>query len=414
MNFRVERSKLLSVFIFINFAQGGTWPLIPLMILHIGGTVADIGLAAFAYYAATMFSSKLWGKVSDLFGKRRIFIILSFAASSVLYLIFSFATNVYQIIVLSFILGFLITAYAPSAIMLIIEHSRKNEWASRISSYNLYSSLGWSLGLLIGSMWMIGFSLSSFFILCSLAASLSLIAALLFVRDPKITLERDHLPILNVSVIERKPFKLINLPEVLNIKRLIKNIKGKYIHNLSIYYSSLLIFFMAFNTFFTPLAAYFKELLIEDSIIFILLAIHQLSATISFVRVGSLIANVGETKVIVSGILVRIFVFTVFLLVSVMLSYIQFNMLIFIPLLFLTGISWALFWNSNMSLLSKRVNSAHLGEAQGNLNSIVGLGTILGALLSGYIVSLFGFTGNFFITSLIMVIGLIIFRMSKI
>ena len=67
-----------------------------------------------------------------------------------------------------------------------------------------------------------------------------------------------------------------------------------------------------------------------------------------------------------------------------------------------------------MSLLSKRVNSTHIGEAQGNLNSIVGLGTILGALLSGYIVSLFGFTGNFFITSLIMVIGLMIFRISKI
>lgn len=414
MRLKVERLKWLSVFIFINFSQGGTWPLIPLIILSKGGTVADIGVAAFAYYTATMISSKLWGKVSDRFGKRRLFIVVSFAASSVLYLIFSFATNVLHIIVLSFFLGFLITAYAPSAIMLIIEHSRKNEWASRISSYNLYSSLGWSLGLLTGSIWMIDFSLSSFFILCSLAASVSLIAALLFVRDPKITLERDHLPILNISVIERKPFKLINLPQILDIKRMMKNIKGKYIHNLSIYYSSLLIFFTAFNTFFTTIAAYFKELSIADSIIFILLAIHQLSATISYVRVGALIKNIGETKVIVSGILVRIFVFMVFLLISAMLPHIQFNMLIFLPLLFLTGISWALFWNSNMSLLSKRVNSMHIGEAQGNLNSIVGLGTILGSLLSGYIVSLFGFIWNFFLTSVIMSVGLMIFRKSKI
>ncbi|WP_455364467.1 MFS transporter, partial [[Eubacterium] cellulosolvens] len=241
------RSKWLSAFFPINLAQGGSWPLIPLIILSLGGNVADIGITMFVYYSSTIISSKMWGRLSDHMGKRKIFIVTSFFSSSALYMIFSFLRSVPQIIFVSFILGFFLTAYPPSAIMLIIESHKKSEWAPYISSYNLFSGFGWSSGLILGAIWVNYYPLSSFFMVCSSASFLSGIAALFSIREPSITLEREGLPLVTFSLIERIIINFIHLPRSLELKRFIKTVKVKYVSDLSVYYGSLLIFFTASN-----------------------------------------------------------------------------------------------------------------------------------------------------------------------
>ena len=66
--------KWLWIFVPINAAIGGFSTLLPLYIIHIGGTVIDVGNIVSAYSLALIPSSILWGIAVDRKEKRKPFV----------------------------------------------------------------------------------------------------------------------------------------------------------------------------------------------------------------------------------------------------------------------------------------------------------------------------------------------------
>lgn len=147
-------------FIFAYAAQAIIFPLIPLFILALKGTVIDVGLVSATYSLMAIPAAILWGRLSDKVGKRKIFILTGMLSSSILTATFSLVQNVLQLVFLNALRGFFLTAYVPIAPMLIADLYPKTRWGRFVAVYNSFNLSGWISGIIIGSLWFSIFHLS--------------------------------------------------------------------------------------------------------------------------------------------------------------------------------------------------------------------------------------------------------------
>ncbi|MEM3571652.1 MAG: MFS transporter, partial [Candidatus Bathyarchaeia archaeon] len=208
-------------FIPINAALGGIQPILPLYVVAIGGSLADVGIVLFAYNLVAVFSSIIWGKLSDSLGIRKKIILIGLSFSSLTFCLIAYCSKVYQLIILNAILGFFLTAYIPVVSMLIIELYPRREWEERISLYNMFCGIGWMLGSLIGAVWLVFLNLRSFFIACAILSLTSLIIALKKVKDPYFIIERHYGPLIPNKISEMIafiPHLIFHIPKLLEFK----------------------------------------------------------------------------------------------------------------------------------------------------------------------------------------------------
>ncbi|MEM2897460.1 MAG: MFS transporter, partial [Candidatus Bathyarchaeia archaeon] len=245
-----KKISFMGVFIPVNVALGATQPLLPLLVLQVGGNVADVGLISSAYSLLSVFSSRFWGSVSDRVGKRKPFIVLGFASTGFILTLFSFASKVWQLILLNALMGFLTTAYIPSASMLIIEGSSKKEWTSRLSVYNLFNGVGWSLGLAVGALWLTFGSLKTLLWVLALFSIAGAVMSTHVIKEPFITIERYAITSFALEIVDHIryiPTLMFNLPRLFNPFRWSKMIKLALVRDLPLFYSSTIVFFTAFS-----------------------------------------------------------------------------------------------------------------------------------------------------------------------
>jgi len=404
----VEAPKfsLLSVFLPINMALGASQPLIPLFVVKIGGSIADVGLVASAYSLSAIFASRFWGSVSDRAGKRRPFIILGFTSTSIILFSFFFVSVVWQLILLNAIMGFLTTAYIPSASMLIIENNPRREWASRISLYNFFTGLGFSMGIMVGALWLSFESLRTLFVALATISAVGVVMSTYMIKEPLVTIERHAISVITSEIVDNIryfPTLMVNLPGLFNIYNWSKMIRSRLLRDLPYFYLSSAILFTAFGMFFTPLPTYYRSIGVSNSNVFLLLLIHGLTLTFASILVRRL-SRKSEKLLLRSGLLVRIVAFLAFAVASATGFFAGRDWSIAI-IMVLTGISWSFYWVPSLTFLSKIADQNRLGEAQGTLNAMIGLGNVLGSLFSGYLVTIMNYQLNFFSSVIMMIIG---------
>ena len=86
--------KWFYTFVPFKFAAGCSSPLIPLLIISLGGTAIDISIVSSAYSIVSMIFLVIWGRLSDSSQKRKPFLVLGFAGSSITLLLFSQAHTI--------------------------------------------------------------------------------------------------------------------------------------------------------------------------------------------------------------------------------------------------------------------------------------------------------------------------------
>ncbi len=179
----------LLAFVPINAATAGFGVVLPLLILiPLHGTWADVALAATLFNSAVILSSVAWGHLSDLYRRRRLFLVINYGGYAGLYLLLGHVSSLPGLYAIYTAIGFLSPAGASASNLLILEKFTESERPNAYASFQEMSIIGSVLGLVVGYFWTLANDtlLSLLYVLGALAL-VSAIAIWYGIREPKRT-----------------------------------------------------------------------------------------------------------------------------------------------------------------------------------------------------------------------------------
>jgi MFS family permease len=149
----VTRPWLLA-FVPINAATAGFGVVLPLLILiSLHGTWADVAVAATMFNTAVILMSVVWGRLSDRYPRRRLFLVINYAGYAGLYLLLSHVGSLVELYSLYTVIGVVSPAGASASNLLILEKFTEAERANAYASFQEMSMIGSIVGLLVGYFW---------------------------------------------------------------------------------------------------------------------------------------------------------------------------------------------------------------------------------------------------------------------
>lgn len=331
-------------------------------------TKFEIGLIVAAYGIALFFSSYIFGRLSDIHG-RRFFIRIGLIASAVLFFLQVFAVNVSSLIIFRVLAGFSAGIF-PAALIAYVYESK-----NMLGKFSSYGSLGWAFGSLITAAFAVnlfGWFELNFYNLIFISSSFMFFLAFLFSLNLK-----------NSKTVKLKiPF----FP-----KKIIKE-------NFSLYFSFFLRHTGA-NAVWLLFPLYLSELGAGKLWIGI---IYFINALAQFV-IMQYLDRFRSGFLVSTGLSVSVFVFLGFAVVQ---DFYQ-----VIPVQFLLAVSWScLYVGSILSLTERNIEKA---TSISILNSIICLSAITGPIAGGIVAEFFGMRGLMFFGAFLSLTGYLFFRCKK-
>lgn len=371
-------------FIFHKIAFGLLSVLLPLYITQIvsGGCLTFWGvITSTATFLAIPFSF-LWGYLCDATRRYRFFILLSFAAITVLLYFFSLSTNLILLGVSYALIVIFEVAHEPPKNVLIAETYSHIEWKQGFAGYKAWTELGWVMGLLLGFL-LVAFGLSSpTLLLISVYLSLiSFLASAIFVTDPALIFERGLVSIeKSISLVQRGATLLskeYSNPQVFDELRQ---------ENASALCLGLVFFSMATSMFFIPLPIFFaRNLALQTSTVFILFLLNSTGCLLGYFLAQKKADSLEAITSIKRTVLLR----SVLVLLPIFVGAIPFleTMALSVIVLSTMGFIYAFY---SVSVLSLSMEVIPQGRA-GLFTALVGAGSATGCLMGPLIAENFGF-----------------------
>ncbi len=180
----------LLAFVPINAATAGFGVVLPLLILiTLRGSWADVAVAATLFNSAVILSSVAWGHLSDVYRRRRLFLVINYGGYAGLYVLLTHVWSLDYLYAIYTIIGFLSPAGASASNLLILEKFTESERPNAYASFQEMSIIGSVLGLVIGFFWTLANDtlLTLLYVLGALAL-VSAIAIWYGIREPKRTM----------------------------------------------------------------------------------------------------------------------------------------------------------------------------------------------------------------------------------
>lgn len=404
-----------------NAAGGSTSPIIPLFVTDVlRGNIAQVGAITAVSSVASVPSFIVWGNLSDFLRRRRRFVILGFVGMAISMLAMGLSTSLLHYFVGNLLLGLLATAAAPIGTVLVMELSRKEEWAPRLGQFSAIGGAGWVAGLIVGALWMelgvLGWGeeeiLRTLFLLSAGFALLSAALAARLIPEPPSTLPRRefHLHEVPLWIMERAKY----LPNrVLHIVGLFnhhqeggrKREPPKFSRTLWFFFVISLILYTGFTAFYVAFPVFLNEAAVPKSQIFIVYLASSVAAALTYGGAGRLCQRWGSRRVQLTATSARVLFFPSFILVLEFPGPAEVRFGLLLVLHAVVGTCWALISVSGNALASELAPESSRGEALGLFNAIAGTGAIIGALVGGFVAEFFGFAWEFVVASLFVLAG---------
>ena len=406
----LRRGWFLS-YLFSNIAGGINTPLIPLfVVIYLRSNVSLVGITSALASAASVPALIYWGNLSDRFGRRKIFVFAGFFGSFLTLIFIPFVTGIGEYILVLMAFQIVAMASVPVSTMIILENTQESRWPSIMSSFSMITSIGTVLGLIFGSILVLGdtaFTTSSLPDIYAISAVVYLIAAissLYLLPEPRRRLRRSRISDLyTIRVIERIRY----LPSfVLHIFTESKN-GHKLSADLKKYLFSTTLLMFGFQIFFVPFPVFLIDRLGAGNLqIFVMYLLNSVFSTIAFRPAGNLINRFGITRTISTSILSRIVIFTAAAFIPFFITGSFVLLIIMLSFYGILGGLWSFISISEVTSISKMCEKAVRGRTIGAYNSLNGVGQILGAGLSGFVALYLGYETDFIIAAIVVAIGL--------
>ena len=409
-------------------ADGGASTLIPLFLsATLGGSVSNVGVVSAATSMASVPSSIGWSELSDRIQRRKLFILIDYFGAGLLFLLMGLATTFEQFLGLNILFGIVAAASVSMGTVIITETVEAKRWTKEIGTYTEFGGVGWIIGLLLCGIWLeAGIRLfpgmDSLRVLFFILAAVTFLAgfiALRLVPDPKpkpfAPHHVDKLVVFQGRIIERAR----HLPLWMYRRKYhealheIRSAGVTVPRPLKLYFLAVLLLFAGFTTVYTPFPIFLKNEMGSGWLeIFLLYIVSAVTSAFMYSRAGDIIQRLGERKALINVNLIRIFLFSSFGIISLLVAGGMHpdRALLFAALFGLQaaiGFFWAFVSVASTALVSKCAPAGSKGESLGLFNAIIAVGGISGALIGGEVANYLGFAAAFFAGVGLVVLGIV-------
>lgn len=369
-----------------KFAVGCSSPLIPLLIISLGGTAADISFVSSAYSMVSMVFLVVWGKLSDATQKRKPFLIAGFAGTSLTLFFFSQARSIADAFVLQVISAVFAAAIVPVSSVYLLRSARKEFWDQAIGEFNRINGYAWAFGMLAGTFLLIFLGMETLFIFLGVISFVSVALFQKMVREKPIYINRDNIIFFSNIITERlrlMPSYVIHLPQFMKFES--KRLKHFYLASFVLFVSSGLIF--------TPFVYFLTEKGATASFVFFISFLNSLISAYFYSRTAKKVALFGGFSILKKGLLLRSLFVGILAAASLFAGYASVGLAAVCYGVF--GYTWAQITISSNSVMSRLAVQGKEGKIMGMYNFMISLGLITGNLISGIVVDSMGFTVEF-------------------
>lgn len=408
---RTTNSSWFTSYLFSNLAAGLTSPLIPLyVVLYLHDTVLQVGIVSSLSSAAAVPSLIVWGNLSDYIGRRKIFILTGFFGSFLTLLQIIFVADLAGYIIMLVSFQILAMAAVPVSTLLILETRQENEWPQVMSTFSMVSAIGTVIGLGAGSLiivfWHYFWVIPAIYLISSFVYLTAAVIALVVLPEPHRNILRTRIAhVFSFRTIERAR----HFPShVIHIIPFGKN--REHTHSLTPVTWKYLItttwLMFGFQIFVVPFPVFFIDVgHAGETEVFLLYLINGIFSMMTFRFSGLLIKRNGIRKTLIMGIAPRIALFLFAAVLALLASQSGLVLALSLVIYGVLGGLWSLISIGQVTSISKLALQVNRGKAIGYYNSLLGLGQIGGAAVSGYIAISLGYSQDFVIAAAVVIIG---------
>lgn len=399
------RAKWVYSILPINIALGPVGTFVQLYILELHGTVIDIGLATTLFNGVSIPAAMIWGVATDRFQRRKPIISVSYVAVAGTLILFLLVRTIYGVDILYAIFSLLSSAAATPLNLLIMETQPKSRWTSTFARFSMISSVGVTIGLLLGVAW--GDFLPFHLLVIPLTALCLLSAALsaVMIKEPSFAFEREIIVLISRSFYERLlalPLLFLKIPSIIDFRRFFKGLRFGLTRDPTLLYASIGAFYLASGIFNTSLVPSLYNASLSRSGVFLVSLVAMTVQTVSFSYFGKRIEQQSLKRSAFGGLILRSAGYAAIGVTAYLLTGISYlgSTIIFYTLA--AGVAYAIYYAASNVMIFNTLGHSSQGSALGVYSALVGFATMLGSFMSGFVSFYAGFHTTFLIAALFM------------
>ncbi len=400
----------------ISLATGPLGTLVTLYLIQLNGiTLGTIyaSLAAAVYNGVGIPASIFWGFATDRIHRRRLLVLGSYAVVGLIMVSYYFDQTTAGTIARYSVISFVSVASATPLNLLIMETETKNRWAEAFARLSMVSGVGTVVGLVVGTVWTeaVPAQLTLLFVPLGFFGLVSAGLVMVMITEPQFVFEREVVAMRRPSFSSRllaDPLFFLGLPRVSDFRRVFRGLHSSLTSYLPLFYISTILFYFSsglFNTVFVP--AMQKHLLSDDQV-FAVILVGMVAQTLAFQLAGKYISERPLIATSVQGLVLRGLGY-VLMGVSVLVFS---GSAFFIPALVLyplaAGLAFAFYYTSSNTMMFNTVHGKNAGSSLGVYSAVVGVASMIGALISGFISIYMGFYTTFIIAGALLFAAVVI------
>lgn len=387
----------------INIALGPIGTLIQLYILDLHGTVIDIGLAITLFNAVSIPAAIVWGIATDRLRKRKTVIVASYAIMAGMFILLFFAKTIYGIEILYAVISFFSSAAATPLNLLIMETQQKSRWTSAFARLSMISSIGVTLGFLLGVAWGDFLPLHLILIPLAIFSISSALVAAVSIKEPVIGFEREMIVMVRRSFYERLlalPILFFKIPRPSDFKKVFKGMKFELTREPLLLYLSIIAFYLGSGIFNTSIVPSLYHAQVTKSEVFLIFLAGMIVQSIAFHSISPRAEKRNLKDTAIGGLVLRsvsygLMGISAYLLIG--LAYVGANLVLY-PLA--AGIAYAAYYAASNVMVFNTLGADKQGSMLGVYSALVGFATMIGSLVSGFISFYAGYSATFIIAGL--------------
>jgi MFS family permease len=390
----------------INVALGPIGTLVQLLILNLHGSVIDIGLAITLFNAVSIPSSILWGLLTDRYHKRNPVLILSYLLIAGAIGLLWLTVTIHGIEILYAIISFFSAASATPLNLLIMETQPKSRWTSAFAKLSMASSIGVTLGLLLGVAWGDFLPLNLIMIPLAGLSVASAVISFLTIPEPSVGFERVMMVLVRRSFYERLlalPILFLRIPRASDFTRVFRSMRFELTREPLLLYMSIIAFYLSSGIYNTSLVPSLYQAKITNSEVFLILLAGIIVTTIAFNSIAPRVEKRSLKETAVSGLTLRAICYILLGISAYLFTgglYLGANLILY-PIS--GGIAYAAYYAASNVMIFNSLGADKHGSTLGVYSALVGFATMIGSFVSGFISFYEGYYTTFIIAGLIMV-----------
>jgi MFS family permease len=398
-------------YIFSNISAGLLNPMIPLFIsIYFQRGVVFVGIASSLASLSSVVALILWGNISDNVRKRKMFVLIGFFGAFLSLFFIMFINNIMEYIIILVVYQFFAMASVPVSTLLIIENEVESMWSRTVAVFSAISTIGTVSGLALGLIIVIRNPssigiLKIIYLISSLVYLVAFILAYFLLRESTTKIKRSSIQgLFSIRGFERTRYAPTYVFHIIKLFGRKKDIKTG--RNLLLYIIVCGVLMMGFQTFFTPYPVFLIDKFNgTESLVYTMFLLNSGFSVISFNLSGGYIKKVSLQKAIYIPLMVRMSVFALTGIIPFLGLYTYPYMILIILIYGGMGFVWSFISITQITAVTKMATKYNRGRAIGYYNSILGVGQILGAFISGYLVIFIGYSGDFVVAGAIVALG---------